>query len=148
MVVTMDALEKAELAERRPSPTDRRARIIAVTEAGARDGGRGRRDRRRGSTSACSSASADEREAFIGALQRLVERPAGQPAGVLVDRATPEADRSELDRLERDNLLRFGHDRTLLRDSRWFALVVLCVGMLMIVLDPTIVNVALPVIQA
>ena len=34
MVVTMDALEQAGLAERRPSPTDRRARIIAVTDAG------------------------------------------------------------------------------------------------------------------
>src|SRR5438270_8613840 len=31
--------------------------------------------------------------------------------------------------------------------SRWIALVVLCVGMLMIVLDVTIVNVALPSIQ-
>ncbi|CAM5391938.1 MarR family winged helix-turn-helix transcriptional regulator [Streptomyces tanashiensis] len=35
MVVTVDALDKAGLAERRPSATDRRARIIAVTEAGA-----------------------------------------------------------------------------------------------------------------
>src|SRR2546423_6449587 len=35
MVVTVDALEKAGLAERRPSTTDRRARIIAVTAAGA-----------------------------------------------------------------------------------------------------------------
>ena len=35
MVVTVDALEKAGLAERRPSSTDRRARIIAVTEEGA-----------------------------------------------------------------------------------------------------------------
>src|SRR5579864_4593862 len=32
--------------------------------------------------------------------------------------------------------------------SRWVALVVLCLGMLMIVLDVTIVNVALPSIQA
>ena len=31
--------------------------------------------------------------------------------------------------------------------SRWLALVVLCVGMLMIVLDATVVNVALPAIQ-
>jgi EmrB/QacA subfamily drug resistance transporter len=36
-------------------------------------------------------------------------------------------------------------DRT--KDSRWIALTVLCVGMLMIVLDITIVNVALPSIQ-
>jgi MarR family transcriptional regulator for hemolysin len=36
MVVTVDELEKAGLAERRPSRTDRRARIIAVTEAGER----------------------------------------------------------------------------------------------------------------
>ncbi|WP_266992675.1 MarR family winged helix-turn-helix transcriptional regulator [Streptomyces melanogenes] len=35
MVVTVDALEKAGLAERRPSSTDRRARIIAVTDKGA-----------------------------------------------------------------------------------------------------------------
>jgi EmrB/QacA subfamily drug resistance transporter len=34
------------------------------------------------------------------------------------------------------------------RSSRWIALVVLCAGMLMIVLDVTIVNVALPSIQA
>ncbi len=33
-------------------------------------------------------------------------------------------------------------------DSRWLALVVLCTGMLMIVLDATIVNVALPSIQS
>lgn len=35
MVVTVDALEQAGLAERRPSTRDRRARIIAVTEEGA-----------------------------------------------------------------------------------------------------------------
>src|SRR5919108_2493235 len=33
------------------------------------------------------------------------------------------------------------------RDSRQWALVVLCAGMLMIILDQTIVNVALPAIQ-
>ena len=36
MVVTMDELENAGLAERRPSDIDRRARIIAVTKAGER----------------------------------------------------------------------------------------------------------------
>jgi MarR family transcriptional regulator, transcriptional regulator for hemolysin len=34
MVVTVDELEAAGLAERRPSRTDRRARVIAVTDAG------------------------------------------------------------------------------------------------------------------
>jgi len=34
MVVTVDELEKMGLAERRPSSTDRRARVIAVTDAG------------------------------------------------------------------------------------------------------------------
>src|SRR3954453_11219006 len=41
MVVTVDELEKAGLAERRPSSTDRRARIIAVTEAGNEPSPRG-----------------------------------------------------------------------------------------------------------
>jgi MarR family transcriptional regulator, transcriptional regulator for hemolysin len=36
MVVTVDELEAAGLAERRPSPTDRRARVIEVTPAGRR----------------------------------------------------------------------------------------------------------------
>jgi MarR family transcriptional regulator for hemolysin len=34
MVVTLDHLEKAGLAERTPSPADRRARIVRTTEAG------------------------------------------------------------------------------------------------------------------
>ena len=36
MVVTVDELEHAGLAERRPSATDRRARVISVTAAGKR----------------------------------------------------------------------------------------------------------------
>ena len=36
MVVTVDELEAAGLAERQPSKTDRRARVIGVTAAGAR----------------------------------------------------------------------------------------------------------------
>ena len=54
MVVTVDELERAGLAERRPSPTDRRARIIAVTDAGREKVARGRRDRRAASTPTCS----------------------------------------------------------------------------------------------
>jgi EmrB/QacA subfamily drug resistance transporter len=40
-----------------------------------------------------------------------------------------------------------GGPRSAGRDTRWIALYVLCVGMLMIVLDVTVVNVALPSIQ-
>lgn len=36
MVVTLDALEKAGYAERKVSPTDRRARVVAVTPDGRR----------------------------------------------------------------------------------------------------------------
>src|SRR5262245_29922174 len=36
MVVTLDELEEAGLAERRPSPADRRARIVVVTQEGKR----------------------------------------------------------------------------------------------------------------
>ncbi|WP_457029833.1 MarR family winged helix-turn-helix transcriptional regulator [Kitasatospora sp. P5_F3] len=36
MVVTVDELERLGLAERRPSSTDRRARIISVTPSGAK----------------------------------------------------------------------------------------------------------------
>ena len=36
MVVTVDELERAGLAERTPSSTDRRARVISVTKAGER----------------------------------------------------------------------------------------------------------------
>ena len=41
-----------------------------------------------------------------------------------------------------------GQDTRPMNDrARWTALIVLCVGMLMIILDQTIVNVALPSIQ-
>ena len=40
-----------------------------------------------------------------------------------------------------------GNGRDAAKDTRWIALYVLCVGMLMIVLDVTVVNVALPTIQ-
>src|SRR3954470_5802234 len=43
MVTTVDDLERRGLAERRPSATDRRARIIAVTEAGRSAAAEGQR---------------------------------------------------------------------------------------------------------
>ncbi|WP_406284676.1 MarR family winged helix-turn-helix transcriptional regulator [Embleya sp. NBC_00896] len=72
MVVTMDELEKAGLAERRPAPTDRRARIIVVTEAG-RDlvrAGRGIVDGVHEEVLAVLPE--DERAVFSSAMRRLV----------------------------------------------------------------------------
>lgn len=72
MVVTVDALEKAGLAERRPSSADRRARIISVTEAGA-DKVRAGVEIVDGVHRAVLEALPEgEREVFVGALERLV----------------------------------------------------------------------------
>ncbi|MGI5356007.1 MarR family winged helix-turn-helix transcriptional regulator [Streptomyces sp. CA-252508] len=73
MVVTVDALEKAGLAERRPSSTDRRARIIAVTEEGARVARHSQEIVDRVHQEALGSLSAGDREVFLRALGQLVE---------------------------------------------------------------------------
>ncbi|MFF0866052.1 MarR family winged helix-turn-helix transcriptional regulator [Nonomuraea sp. NPDC003560] len=86
MVVTVDALEKAGLAERRPSSTDRRARIIAVTEKGAQVARRSQEIVDGVHTAALGSIPDDEREVLVRALNRLVtghlETPAEAPQPV------------------------------------------------------------------
>jgi DNA-binding MarR family transcriptional regulator len=73
MVVTVDALEKAGLAERRPSSADRRARIIAVTEKGREVAERSQRIVDGVHRAALDALPADEREVLLRALNRLVE---------------------------------------------------------------------------
>lgn len=80
MVVTVDALEKAGLAERRPSSTDRRARIIAVTEQGARVAARSQEIVDRVHGEALAALPAKEREVFVRAMQRLVSGHLATPA--------------------------------------------------------------------
>ena len=86
MVVTVDALEKSGLAERRPSSTDRRARIIAVTEEGARVAARSQEIVDRVHEEALATLPEDERAVFLRAMNRLVighlARPAENPAPV------------------------------------------------------------------
>ncbi|MEW9550556.1 MarR family winged helix-turn-helix transcriptional regulator [Nonomuraea sp. NPDC050783] len=72
MVVTVDALEKAGYAERRPSSTDRRARIIAVTDEGAAVARRSQEIVDGVHRAALESLPADEREVLVRALNRLV----------------------------------------------------------------------------
>jgi DNA-binding MarR family transcriptional regulator len=72
MVVTIDELEKAGLAERRPSPLDRRARIIAVTKAGQKAVAEAQKVVDRIQAEVLASLPAREREALVDGLQRLV----------------------------------------------------------------------------
>ncbi|MFJ1969132.1 MarR family winged helix-turn-helix transcriptional regulator [Streptomyces sp. NPDC087903] len=72
MVVTVDALEEAGLAERRPSSTDRRARIIAVTDEGARVAGQSQEIVDRVHRDALTTLPGGDREALLRALMHLV----------------------------------------------------------------------------
>lgn len=71
MVVTIDELEKAGLAERCLSNTDRRARIISVTSAGERIVAEGQAVVARIYEDVLSALSAPERKAFVDGLVRL-----------------------------------------------------------------------------
>ncbi|MFJ3214513.1 MarR family winged helix-turn-helix transcriptional regulator [Kitasatospora sp. NPDC086801] len=79
MVVTVDELEKAGLAERRPSATDRRARIIFVTEAGERAVERGTAIADRVHREVLESLPGPEGEVFVSALTRLVDGYLAEP---------------------------------------------------------------------
>ncbi|WP_127358093.1 MarR family winged helix-turn-helix transcriptional regulator [Actinacidiphila soli] len=79
MVVTVDELEKAGLAERVPSPTDRRARIIRVTEEGRKTVEAGREITEHVHGDVLGALPEQEREAFASALVRLVNGHLAEP---------------------------------------------------------------------
>lgn len=72
MVVTVDELEKAGYAERRPSSADRRARIISVTEAGKKIVAEAGRIGDQVHREVLEALPEEEREVFVRALSRLV----------------------------------------------------------------------------
>jgi len=72
MVVTVDELERLGLAERVPSPTDRRARVIRVTDAGRARVADGLEILQSVQASVLDSLADDERDVFVRALTRLV----------------------------------------------------------------------------
>ncbi|MFI7704135.1 MarR family winged helix-turn-helix transcriptional regulator [Nonomuraea sp. NPDC049480] len=80
MVVTVDALEKAGLAERRPSSTDRRARIIAVTDKGREVAERSQKIVDGVHRAALGALPEDEREVLLRAMNRLVQGHLATPA--------------------------------------------------------------------
>ena len=71
MVVTLDELEAAGLAARRPSATDRRARVVAVTNAGERKVRQAEEIASRIQADVLDSLPAGERQALYSGLRRL-----------------------------------------------------------------------------
>ncbi|MCO8276094.1 MarR family winged helix-turn-helix transcriptional regulator [Actinoplanes sp. TRM 88003] len=82
MVSTVDDLERRGFAERRPSATDRRARVIVVTEKGRLAAEEGQRIVDRVHADALSSLPDAARAAFVEALGQLADTtrdPGPQP---------------------------------------------------------------------
>jgi MarR family transcriptional regulator, transcriptional regulator for hemolysin len=79
MVVTLDELEASGLAERRPSAVDRRARVIAVTPAGARKVREAEEISERIRADVLASLDPEDRDAFVRALSRLVSERLAEP---------------------------------------------------------------------
>jgi MarR family transcriptional regulator, transcriptional regulator for hemolysin len=80
MVVTVDELEKAGLAERQPSSIDRRARVISVTKAGERKVREGQEIVERIQNDVLESLPTRERKLFLEALGTLVKDRLAEPA--------------------------------------------------------------------
>jgi DNA-binding MarR family transcriptional regulator len=79
MVTTVDELEQAGLAERRPSPEDRRARVIAVTRAGKRKVSQGEQLIAAVQADVLDSLPAAERKVFLESLGSLVKGRLAEP---------------------------------------------------------------------
>jgi MarR family transcriptional regulator, transcriptional regulator for hemolysin len=105
MVVTLDALERAGLAERRPSSTDRRARIIAVTEEGERVAAAADGIVALTYADVLATLPEPQRDAFVAALERLVGGRLAHPPAC--EKPARRAGRSAVDCSERNDLIRF-----------------------------------------
>ena len=79
MVVTVDELEAAGLAERRPSKTDRRARVIVVTEAGKRKVTEGREVIKAIQAGVLETLPAPQRAILLDSLALLVAERLAEP---------------------------------------------------------------------
>lgn len=71
MVVTLDSLEAAGLAERTPSKTDRRARVISVTAKGKKRIAEAEQVTADLYEEVLAELDADQREVLLGALDKL-----------------------------------------------------------------------------
>jgi MarR family transcriptional regulator, transcriptional regulator for hemolysin len=78
MVVTLDALEAAGLAERRPSAGDRRARVIAITKQGEKTVAKARELIEAVQADVLGSLPAADRKRFVASLEALVSDRLGE----------------------------------------------------------------------
>lgn len=79
MLNSMDYLERAGYAERTPSPSDRRVRIITVTPAGANLVAQGHQIADRVHGEVLQALPADQRELFTSALTTLASGVLAEP---------------------------------------------------------------------
>jgi DNA-binding MarR family transcriptional regulator len=80
MVVTLDELESAGLAERRPSASDRRARVIAVTKSGERKVREAETIANGIRKDVLNVLPPEDREVFLGSLTQLVRDSLSEPS--------------------------------------------------------------------
>jgi DNA-binding MarR family transcriptional regulator len=79
MVVTIDELEEAALAERRPLSNDRRARVIKVTKAGKRKISEGEAVIERVQNDVLKTLPAGQRQSLVESLSTLVANRLSEP---------------------------------------------------------------------
>ena len=79
MVVTLDELEQAGLAQRRAAPEDRRVRLVSVTAAGRRKVAQADAIVARVNADVLSTLPLRERQMFTDALKRLVDERLSRP---------------------------------------------------------------------
>jgi MarR family transcriptional regulator, transcriptional regulator for hemolysin len=79
MVLLIDQLERAGLAKRRPSPTDRRAREVAITPKGRRLLERARQLIVQVEEEVLAGLTAAERRELLALLRRALESAPAQP---------------------------------------------------------------------
>ena len=80
MVVTLDELEAAGLAERRPSKTDRRARVVGVTAKGRRKAAQAEAVISEAQAEILATLPAGQRDALLAGLDTLVRGALAEPA--------------------------------------------------------------------
>ncbi|HKV22922.1 MAG TPA: MarR family transcriptional regulator [Mycobacterium sp.] len=77
IIGTLDELQSGGYIDRRPDPEDRRARLLAITDAGRRVKDAVQDEIQRGEERWLGELSADERRTFLRVLERLTPRDWG-----------------------------------------------------------------------